>query len=215
MAGRVAPEASGMTRVFLRRTTIAGAMGLASCPCEDADGHGMLAATDTGDASDGSSSSGESTGAALDASRWIGRYHHEDPWLTFGGHGRPLGAPMLVNFEIFADATASLFYDECGLQAPVVTDYRWEASADGEAQGWLRLYPLEGEAPLRLMGDADLEVLRVRVSEPCRALMFETDGSLQGWLSFRPGESCWVDRCSEPGIMQLDYCEGEEPAPCQ
>ena len=36
----------------------------------------------------------------------------------------------------------------------------------------------------------------------------------QGFVVVRPGASCWVERCTTPGLIQVDYCEGEEPPPC-
>jgi hypothetical protein len=190
--------------------TIASTVCSASCVCEDAEGQGGNF-SGSGEPSGSSSSAGEeSTGAPFDASPWIGRYHYEDPWLSFGERGRPLGTPMLMNFEVREDSTATLFYDECGFESPVVIDYRWEASEDG----WLHLHPGEGETHLRFMADEDIEDLRVLVMPPCRALMFENDGSSVGWAPFQPGESCWVDRCSTPGTIQVGYCEGEEPPPC-
>jgi hypothetical protein len=158
----------------------------AGCECEDADQAGTDSATgSSGEASGSSSSSSEDgTGAPFDTSRWVGRYHYEDPWLTFGERGQPLGTPTLMNFEILEDSTATLFYDDCGFDTPVVIAYRWEANEDG----WLYLYPGEGETHLRFMADEDIEVLRVLVMPPCRALMFENDGASVGWAPFQPGE---------------------------
>jgi hypothetical protein len=57
-------------------------------------------------------SSEETTDAPFDASRWIGRYHYETPFLPFGERGDPMGPYMLANFEIFADSTAIMLFDQ-------------------------------------------------------------------------------------------------------
>jgi hypothetical protein len=156
------------------------------------------------------SSSGEaSTGEPFDASRWIGRYHYENVFLPFGEGGDP-GDLTLVNVEILADSTAVMFYDNCAFDEPIIIKYAW---TPGEP-GWLDLRPGEGEPSLRFLSADNLKTLRVRLIEPCRALEFEVDGWADSSAPFHPGESCWVDRCTTPGIMQVDYCEGEEPPPC-
>jgi hypothetical protein len=204
-------------RHLLRWLTIAGTMGSAGCVCEEVDvqdvgsGGGSDSGAEASSGSSSSSSSGEDgTGAPFDTSRWVGRYHYEDLWLMFGERGQPLGTSMLMNFELLEDSTATLFYDDCGFDTPVVIAYRWEATEDG----WLQLYPGAGETQLRFMSDDDIGALRVHITEPCGELMFENDGSLRGWMPFYRGESCWVDRCTTSSVMQVDYCEGEEPPPC-
>jgi hypothetical protein len=186
----------------------------AACHCAQAVEMDTGSSTTSSDPSTGASSStsesSTSTGDPFDASRWIGRYHFENPFLPFGELGDPLGERVLANFEVFADSTASLFYDDCDSPEPLVDEYRWEP----DEQGWLSLFPGEGESSLRLVALEDLETLRVRLDEPCRDLAFEADGTIVPWFSFRPGESCWVVRCTVPNLMQVDYCEGEEPPPC-
>jgi hypothetical protein len=90
--------------------------------------------------------------------------------------------------------------------------YEWTP----DEPGWLALHPGAGESSLRLVALEDLETLRVHLVEPCRALEFEYDGMIENFLPFRPGESCWVDRCmtGDGTELQVDYCEGEEPPPC-
>lgn len=159
-----------------------------------------------------STSGDESTGAPFDASRWVGRYHFENTFLPLGERGDPHGSYTLANFEILADGRARMLHDDCSFDEPVVIDYRWLPSKDG----WLSLHPGEGESSLRYWAREDLDSLRVQLTEPCRELRFEYDGMLDvGFGSLvRPGAVCWVDRCTTYHIMQVDYCEGEEPPPC-
>ena len=116
---------------------------------------------------------------------------------------------MLMNFEIFPDFRATMFYEDCSYE-PIMTHYEWTPSEGG----WLSLQPGAGASSLRIWGTHEVETLRVQMIDPCRELHFELDGQVQDWMPFRPGASCWVDRCSTPGVMQVDYCEGEEPPPC-
>ncbi|MCX4242081.1 hypothetical protein [Paraliomyxa miuraensis] len=153
-----------------------------------------------------------STGEPFDASHWIGRYHFENVFLPFGERGDPLGDFSLINFEIRPDSRATMFYDDCHFEEPIVIAYEWDPSEDG----WLSLRPGEGESSLRFMADPDVEMLRVRLIQPCRELEFDYDGSGVAFTVIRPGASCWVDKCTTPGIIQVDYCEGEEPTePCE
>lgn len=197
---------------YRRSAVLAWAVLPAGCQCAGGDDSDDPVTTGTG-ASTGQfqASSGESTDVPFDASRWVGRYHYEDPRLGFGERGEPLGPAMLLNFEIFEDSTATLLYDDCSLAEPFVIDYAWVPTD----VGWLSLHPGGDETSLRF-GTTDgllgLRVLLIRV--PCRELRFELDGYVYEWLPFRPGASCWVDRCTTPGIVQLDYCEGEAPPPC-
>jgi hypothetical protein len=196
--------------------TFLAATWLAGCECASADvvDPGSDDATSSSDdtAPASSSSSSDATGEPFDASRWIGRYHFENVFLPFGERGDPHGTYSLVNFEILPDGQASMFYDDCHyLEAPIVIAYEWRPADEG----WLSLHPGEGETSLRYLALEDLESLRVHLVEPCRELRFEIDGSPDPALHVvRPGESCWVDRCTVPSIMQVDYCEGEEPPPC-
>ncbi|MCX4243369.1 hypothetical protein [Paraliomyxa miuraensis] len=185
------------------------------CQCADADIVEIDADASSGSAGESSSASSSgsdrTTGDPFDASRWIDRYHFEHPYLPFGERGDPLGTYVLVNFEVFPDARASMFYDGCGLSEGFTIAYRWSPSENG----WLSLRPGEGETTLRFLSDHDVDTLRVRLTEPCRELRFEVDGELNPSFAFFPGASCWVDRCTTPGIMQVDYCDGEEPTePC-
>jgi hypothetical protein len=166
-----------------------------------------------------STSTGEtnesSTGEPFDASQWLGVYHYENPFLPFGEPVDPLGTDRtLANFEIFADFRATMLYDNCSFDEPIVIDYVWES----DEQGWLRLLPGDGESSLRYKSVENVKSLRVQRTEPegmCRSrLVFELDGIDDGFAPFHPGESCWVDRCTSPNLMQVDYCDGEEPPPC-
>lgn len=201
-------------------TMLLAATWLASCHCENAslvkldsdEPTSTFNETDTGSSSASASSTGDgTTGAPFDASRWLGRYHFENPFLPFGERGNPNGSFSLANFEILPDGRASMFYDDCSFEAPVDIAYEWLPS---DEEGWLRLYPGAGETSLRYLSNDDVETLRVKLVEPCRELRFEIDGGPQGFAIVRPGASCWVDRCTTPNIMQIDYCEGEEPPPC-
>lgn len=53
------------------------------------------------------------------------------------------------------------------------------------------------------------------LADACGELRFEVDGVTNTAFVFRPGESCWVDKCTTPGIMPVNYCEGEELEPEQ
>jgi hypothetical protein len=153
-------------------------------------------------------SSEESTGALFDASRWIGRYHYENP---IGEWGDPKTTEMLVNFEIFEDSTAVMFYDRCSFDVPELIHYEW---APDDEPGWIELYPGAGESSLRLLSGESLDTLRVHLIEPCRELGFEYDGVVESWFPFYPGASCWINRCPAGLLPRIGYCEGEEPPPC-
>ena len=195
------------------RPTLLVLLGLlTACQCENG---GDVVGSSTGTTSNGESSSSASesmtsTGFPFDASRFIGRYHYVHPFLPLGERGDPMGSPTLANLEIFADATAIMVFDHCSFDEPVRISYEWSPAESD----WLELRPGAEEPRLRFMAAEDLETLRVRSIEPCRELEFEADGSLVAFTVFRPGESCWVDRCTTPGIMQVDYCDGEQPPQC-
>lgn len=184
--------------------------------CPDGNVDVVALDSDTASSSFGetSSSSGGSpegsTGEPFDASRWVGRYHFENVLLPFGERGDPHGSASLTNLEILPDARATMFYDNCVFDEPILIEYEWHLSPDG----WMDLLPGAGESSLRFRADPEVESLRVRLVEPCRELEVEVDGGDVGFTVVRLGESCWVDRCTTPGIMQADYCEGEEPPPC-
>jgi hypothetical protein len=91
-----------------------------------------------------SSFSSGTTDEPFDVSRWIGRYHFENPFLPFGERGDPQGTYVLANFEILPDARASMFYDRCSLDEGFTIEYEWVPSEDG----WLSLQPGSGEASL-------------------------------------------------------------------
>lgn len=190
-----------------------------ACECgrtieqEDSDDTASAGSSTTSSSSSASASE-ESTGAPFDASRWLGRYHFEFAFMTFGEPGPTHGGGgQLANFEIFANGTATLRFEYCGMGTTSRTiHYEWEP----DEPDWLALYPGEGEPSLRYNAGVDLDSLRVHMIGPCRELRFEADGREVDWTTFRPGASCWVhpDRCFPPDSTHLDYCEGEEPPPC-
>jgi hypothetical protein len=197
------------------RMTLLGAMLMAGCQCPNADIveiDSNVSSSASGEVVTGSSTSTDaSTGEPFDASRWAGRYHFEHVFVPFGEPSDTLGADALVNFEILPDGRATMFYDKCFFEQPVTIAYEWLPSED---DGWLTLHPGEGESSLRFLDNQDVGILRVQLVEPCRELNFEIDGRPPGFTIVRPGESCWVDRCTVYHVMQVDYCEGEEPPPC-
>ncbi|MCX4239977.1 hypothetical protein [Paraliomyxa miuraensis] len=185
------------------------------CQCADRDLVELSSDASSGSpdksSSDSRGTSDDSSGDPFDVSRWIGRYHYETVFLPFGERGDPHGSYSLANFEILPNSRATLFYQECWYDEPIVITYTWTPVTEE----WIELHPGPGEESLRYMGAEDLETLRVRLIEPCRELRFEVDGREDGWSPFHPGASCWVDKCTTPGIIQVDYCEGEEPEdPC-
>ena len=191
-----------------------GTFWLAGCQCASEDV--VAPGSDGSSTSQNETSSGaavsasDSTGAPFDASRWIGRYHYENVFLPFGERGDPFGTYALINFEIFADSRATLYYDSCGFEEPVIRNYGWEP----DEEGWIVLQPGTDEPWLRHLGPDPVSSIRVQLVEPCRELWFEVDGWVNRSFPFSPGASCWVDRCTTPIVMQVDYCEGEEPPPC-
>jgi hypothetical protein len=112
---------------------------------------------------------------------------------------------------------------DCALAAPM----KCESCGNGVREGsetcdgsdWLyprcdAMRPGLGETSLRFWANPDVDTIHLRLIEPCRELEFEVDGRPLSFTKVRPGASCWVNRCTTPGIAQLDYCEGEEPPPC-
>ncbi|MCX4239342.1 hypothetical protein [Paraliomyxa miuraensis] len=185
-------------------------VSVAGCQCADADlvELGSDASSGSSGQPSGSSNGGDgSTGETFDVSRWIGRYHFENPYLPFGERGDPLGTYSLINFEILSDGRAEVLLDDCSFDEPVTSTYEWVASEEG----WLTLSPGPDEVSLSLFGLQEVDTLRVQLMGPCRALRFEADGVINTFFTFHPGESCWVDRCTTGAVMQVDYCEGEEP----
>lgn len=184
---------------------------LAGCQCADRDLMDLdrsSASSSSGDELTGSSGSSEgSTGEPFDASRWIGRYHFEHTFVPFGEHGDVDGASALTNFEILPGGRATMFHDNCYSEEAISIVYDWLPAEDG----WLALHPGPGETSLRFEANPDVESLRVKLIEPCRELEFDVEGRTPSFTIVRPGESCWVDRCTTPHGMQIDYCEGEEP----
>jgi hypothetical protein len=195
------------------RMTLLAATWLSGCQCANGDIVELDSEASSSSAEEaftGSSTSSDGTGEPFDASRWIGRYHFENVFLPFGERGDSHGDNALINFEIPPDSRATMFNDDCSFDEGITTVYEWVPSEEG----WLSLHPGPGETSLRFWANPDVDTLRVQMIDSCRALRFERDGQIVSWTTFRPGESCWVDRCTAPNIMQVDYCEGEEPPPC-
>jgi hypothetical protein len=198
------------------RMALSAMVCVAGCQCANADIVDLDSDGSSSAAGEGSTrlsaSTDASTGEPFDALRWIGRYHFESVFLPFGERGDTHGPNALINVEILPDSRATIFYDDCSFDDPVTRAYAW--TPDEGEEGWLVLRPGPGEPWLRFLGPDPVETLRVQLVEPCRDLWIEVDGSVSTWMPFRPGESCWLDRCTTPGIMQVGYCEGEEPPPC-
>ena len=53
-----------------------------------------------------------------------------------------------------------------------------------------------------------------RIHAHC-AFQFEADGMPITTQTFRPGLACWVNRCEPSWTVEIDYCEGEDPTPCE
>lgn len=198
------------------RAMLLAATWLAGCECASANVADLDAdassSTVGGASAESSAATASTTGEPFDASRWIGRYHFEHAFLRLGERGTVYGWTSLVNFEILPDGRASMLYDDCSFEAPITIAYEWLPSE--EEEGWVSLYPGVGETSLRFMDDEDVETLRVQLVEPCRELIFDVDGRAPGFLIVRPGASCWEDRCSTYHVIEVDYCEGEEPPAC-
>lgn len=106
---------SGLLRC-IGMTLVAG-MWLAGCECSNRNVIVLDSEASSGSSGERSTDSeGSNTGTAgewFDASRWIGRYHFENTFITFGERGDSGATNSLVNFEILADSTATIFYDDC------------------------------------------------------------------------------------------------------
>ena len=113
----------------------------------------------------------------------------------------------LINFELLPNGLATILYDDCTFDDAIVTTYQWQYAEDG----WLSLRPAPGETTLRFLALDEVDTIRVQLIEPCRELAFEVDGHVDPWTPFFPGASCWEDKCTTGSVMQVDYCEGEEP----
>lgn len=170
----------------------------------DLDRSGAIDSEESSSGSDGASDDAPlSPRDPLDPSAWIGPYHFEHPDLPFGERGDPNGTYSLVNFELFPDSRAVVEFDDCFFDHPLTYIYEWTPS---EA-GWLDLQPGPGEKHLRLFGIQKVDTIRVQLIEPGHELRFEANGVLNTFFTFRPDASCWVDRCTTRGIMQVDYCD--------
>lgn len=187
----------------------------ASSTSEDAGSVASTAsATTTGAATESTSlPSADDSGEPFDTAQWVGRYHYDDPFQTFGELQPPQGEAGLGNFEIFPDLTAHMSYENCNVMMPrIEIEYRVEPVDASTVQ----LLPGEGESSLRYRGGANLDGISVTLHE-CSSLEFsimDEDVQLVEW--WRPGAACWVDRCEtvSPVMFHIDYCEGEDPAPC-
>ena len=197
---------------------LAGA-GPFACECtdrryhDDADPTGStgLATTGSSAMTTGEGVTAGSTEEAVDASRFIGTFHNENDFVPFGREVYDPGSASIANLEIRADGTAHMSYEICSEQyEPREIAWRWEVHPGP----WLELFPGPGEGSLRFMAVDELESLRVMPVGDCD-LHFEVDGELVPYETFRPGLACWVNRCEPTGTVHIDYCDGEEPPPCE
>ncbi|MCX4244404.1 hypothetical protein [Paraliomyxa miuraensis] len=146
----------------------------------------------------------------VDVSRFIGVFHNENGFVPLGEEVDNPGDPLLVNIEISADGTASMTMETCNeLLGTFEVEWRWEA----QPGPWLEFSPGPGEESLRFKAWDDLESLRLTTVDDCD-LKFEVDGHLSTYETFRPGRACWVNRCEPVWTVEIDYCEGEDPTPC-
>lgn len=193
-----------MTLSFTSAAVLLHAATTACISGVDLDHEGSL---DSSDGALGTASEPEPT-SVLDPAGWIGVYHFEHPDLPLGERGDPHGTYSLVNFELHASGRATVVFDDCHFDHPLTHHYRWAPSLE---PGWLELQPGPSEYDLRLLGIQKVDTLRIELLPRDHALRFEADGEINPFFVFWPGESCWIDRCTTPSIMQVDYCEGERP----
>lgn len=188
--------------------------------CECADGRRHDAASSTTDpettSSEGSTGNAGGTSVAtttadpVDVSRFIGVFHNEH-WLTpFGREVHNPGGVSLANLEIRPDGTASMTIETCNLDHGTLHQaWTWKSHPGPR----LEFSPVADEA-LQFMWLSDLESLSAFPVDQC-AFQFEADGIAVPSDTFRPGRACWVNRCEPSYEIHIDYCEGEEPPPCE
>lgn len=154
---------------------------------------------------------GSSTGEVIDVTPFLGVFHAEH-WVTPFGHEVPNpGGVALANLEIRADGTASMIWETCSLLAGTrEVGWTWEAHPGPV----LEFSPGSGEDSLDYFALTDLVSLRAYFVDDC-GFQFEADGDLITTQTFRPGLACWVNRCEPSWTVHLDYCEGEDPPPCE
>lgn len=199
-------------------------LGAAANACECVDRPALEAAEGSGStsldtsATDGVSAMGGETSTAgkteepVNVSRFIGMFHNESWLVPLGKEVNNPGGASIMNLEIRADGTASMTMETCSeLTGTREFEWLWEA----EPGPWLVFSPGPGEESLRFKAADDLESLRVTLDGDC-ALRFEVDGYFSPWNeTFRPGRACWVNRCEPSWTVEIDYCEGEDPTPCE
>jgi hypothetical protein len=164
----------------------------------------------------GSASSSGTTDDMEDVSRFLGAFHYEVNVVAFGFevplYGDP--PPSMLNVEIFADGTASMTMESCtGSFETIEIAWTWDLGPGPS----LELAPGLGETSLRYASLTDAKSIRVTPLDECD-LVFEIDGHIVWQDGYYPGKACWVKRCEEAGEhvrYHIDYCEGEEPPPCE
>jgi hypothetical protein len=171
----------------------------------DSEGTTQGAVTATGAAE------GSSTGEPIDVSPFLGIFHAEHWGTPFGREVTNPGGVALANLEIRPDGTASMTMETCNeLGGTREFAWTWEARPGP----MLEFSPGPGEDSLDYFALTDLESLRAYLVDDC-AFQFEAAGDLLTTETFRPGLACWVNRCDPTWTIHLDYCDGEEPPPCE
>jgi hypothetical protein len=162
----------------------------------------------------GSASSSGTTDDMEDVSRFLGAFHYEVNVIAFGFESEILAEPMILNIEILADGTASMTMETCDKAfGTLEIAWTWELGPGPS----LELAPGLGETSLRYATLTDVESIRVMPLDECD-LAFEIDGHIVWQDGYYPGKACWVKRCEESGDIvryHIDYCDGEEPPPCE
>jgi hypothetical protein len=153
----------------------------------------------------------EATDGTDDISRFVGGFHNEVNLIAFGFESEILADPRILNIEILADGTASMTMETCDEAfGTLEIGWLWELRVGPT----LEFTPGHGEESLRYALWTDLESLRVTLIEDCD-LLIEVNDSMLHYTRYRPGKACWVNRCETPDRYHIDYCEGEEPLPCE
>lgn len=191
------------------------------CECSDRPLHEMDAVAEdtTVETEAGSSESATtasttteaSSGEPIDVSPFLGIFHAEYWVVPFGRETDNAGEVALANLEIRADGTANMTWETCNLLAGTRdVAWTWEAQP-GPTLAFSRG---PGEDSLEYFALTELESLRAFLVDDC-AFQFEADGEPITTQTFRPGLACWVNRCEPAWTVHIDYCEGEDPPPCE
>jgi hypothetical protein len=159
----------------------------------------------------GMEATSRSTDDTADVSPFLGIFHNENQYIPFGRETTNPSDPSIANVEILPDGTATMTMETCNEDfGPLAIAWRWAARTGP----WLEFTPGPGEESLRFMVLTDLASLRATIDDDC-GLQFEIDGEPLTVQTFRRGKACWVNRCEPSWTVHIDYCEGEEPPPCE